>query len=87
MRNLIAGALIALASTAAAGPICTAEKGAAWLTEGEMRAKVVAAGTAIDVFKVTDGNCYEVYGRGRDGRRVEIYYDPVSGDVLKSSAR
>ena len=41
-------------------------------------------GYKINKFKVTKGNCYEIYGLDKDGRKVEIYHDPVSGKAVKS---
>ena len=43
-----------------------------------------AQGYQINKFKVTDGNCYEIYGFNKDGKKVEIYFDPVSGKAVKS---
>ena len=38
----------------------------------------------LKVFKITDGDCYELYGWNEEGKKVEIYYDPVTGDTLKT---
>lgn len=89
MRNLIGRlALAAAAATlfgtaASAGPECTAEAKSAWLSEAAMQEKIKAAGVTIEVFKTTKGNCYEIYGRNAEGKRVEIYYHPVTGAVVK----
>lgn len=76
-----------MASEANAGPTCTTKPLGEWLTEAEMKAKIGASGYAIDVFKRTKGNCYEIYGRTEDGRRVEVYYHPITGAVVKETAR
>ena len=34
---------------------------------------------------MTEGNCYEIYGFDKDGKKVEIYFDPVSGKPVKSN--
>lgn len=53
-----------------------------------MRSRIQAAGQyTIDVFKVTSGKCYEIYGRGTDGRRVEVYFSPITGEVISKAAR
>ena len=52
-----------------------------------MKAKIGASGYTIDVFKKTKGNCYEIYGRTEDGRRVEVYYHPITGAVVKETVR
>ncbi|MGI9452872.1 MAG: PepSY domain-containing protein [Geminicoccaceae bacterium] len=81
------GVFMITASAANAGPTCTTMPASQWLTEAEMKAKIGASGYAIDVFKKTKGNCYEIYGRTEDGRRVEVYYHPITGDVVKETAR
>lgn len=35
--------------------------------------------TAIE----TDDGCYEIEARDRDGRKVEVYLHPASGEVLR----
>lgn len=55
-----------------------------WLPEAEMRARIIALGYKIDVFKKTAGDCYEIYGRF-EGRRVEVYFHPVTGERVKAS--
>ena len=49
------------------------------------RPRVDNAGNKIDVFKVTKGGCYEIYGRDAAGKRIEIYFNPLSGDVMQHS--
>ncbi len=82
MRGLLAGIFFAISSTTAvAAPQCTSVAKEKWLTEAAMKAKVAALGYKYKVFKVTAGNCYEIYGQNRNGQRVEVYFDPVTGDV------
>jgi hypothetical protein len=33
---------------------------------------------------VTDGNCYEIYGKNKQGQKVEVYFNPVDGKVVKT---
>ena len=87
MRILIVIASLAMSSAALAGPECTTKPSSTWLTEAAMKEKVAASGHRIEVFKTTKGNCYEIYGRSPDGKRVEIYYNPVDGEVVRSSSR
>ena len=43
-----------------------------------------ATGMGYDVRKVArEDGCFEVYAIGKNGARVEIYMNPVTGDVLK----
>lgn len=72
---------------AAAGPRCTEASADRWIPPADMKAKIAGAAYKIDVFKTTDGNCYEIYGRDGQGRRVEVYFDPVTGAVVKETAR
>lgn len=65
-----------------AGPKCTDAPRSQWLPEETMKARIVEAGYAIDKFKVS-GPCYEIYGRDKAGRRVEIYFDPTDGRIVK----
>ncbi|KWR74999.1 PepSY domain-containing protein [Cupriavidus sp. IDO] len=54
-----------------------------WMTEADARAKIEAQGYTIKKFKV-DGNCYEIYGTTKEGKKAEIYYDTKTLDVVKS---
>jgi hypothetical protein len=81
---VIAVSLAALlaAPAAIAGPTCTDAPRSEWLSGQAMQTRITAAGYTIDQFKVS-GSCYEIYGKDRDGRKVEIYYDPTDGRVVK----
>jgi hypothetical protein len=83
MRSLLLGTLFAVSSTLAlaASPQCTIEARDKWLSEEAMKAKISALGYTYKVFKVTSGNCYEIYGQDKDGQRIEVYFDPISGDI------
>lgn len=83
----VLGVLMATASVANAGPTCTTKPSSHWLSEAKMKAQISASGYVIDVFKTTKGNCYEIYGRTEDGRRVEVYYHPITGAVVKETVR
>lgn len=87
MRKIIAGvvALAALAPFAAvAGPTCTTEAKDKWMTEDAMKAKVAEMGyQKIKTFKVS-GSCYEIYGYTKDNKKAEVYFNPVTGAVVKS---
>lgn len=71
------------ASSAWAGPTCTQEAKEKWMTEAAMQDKIKADGYVIDKFKVTKGNCYEIYGKDKNGKKVEIYFNPVDGSIVK----
>ncbi len=79
-------ALVALgsASLAWAGPNCTTESRDKWLDETAFQKKLKADGYAIAKFKVTKGNCYDIYGKDSSGKKVEIYFNPVDGKPVES---
>lgn len=82
MRALLLGIVFAGFSTAAlAGPTCTAAAKAEWMSEAAMKAKIAGLGYKYKVFKVTSGNCYEIYGQNKNGQRVEVYFHPVTGEI------
>ena len=41
----------------------------------------------IDKFKVTPGNCYEIYGKNPQQEKVEIYFNPVDAAVVKEEKK
>lgn len=74
---------VALASTyAAASADCPAYPKQEWMKEADARAKLVEAGYKIKTFKVS-GNCYEMYGHDKAGKKVEIYFDAKTMNPLK----
>jgi hypothetical protein len=54
-----------------------------WMSEADAKTKILTQGYTIDKFKV-DGNCYEIYGRNKEGKKVEIYYDAKTLESVKS---
>ena len=83
MRAAFAVLFCVVSSSAWASPHCTSEPADKWLTPDAMKAKVVAMGHHIDVFKTTKGNCYEVYGKDSAGKNIEIYFNPVTGEMVE----
>jgi hypothetical protein len=78
----ILAALTLLPGALLAAPQCTDAPRAQWMTQAAMKQKVLDQGYTIDVFKIS-GNCYEVYGKTREGKKVEIYFDPTDGRIVK----
>jgi hypothetical protein len=85
MRALTIFALIIAVNgpALAAEPKCTTEPKDKWISESDMKSKIAGLGYQVRVFKVTKGNCYEIYGRDKAGKRIEIYFNPVTGSVVK----
>ncbi|SNS30842.1 hypothetical protein SAMN06265795_102146 [Noviherbaspirillum humi] len=84
MRNvLLASLLIALSGSAFAAAKCAAHPKSEWMKQEDAKAKLEAEGYKIRKFKV-DGNCYEIYGHNKEGKKVEIYFDTKTLDVVKA---
>jgi len=83
MRKILL-TLVLASPLAWAGPECTTADKAQWQDQTKFQEALVAQGYKIKKFKVTKGNCYEIYGWNKDGKKVEIYHDPVSGKPVKS---
>lgn len=83
LRYALAGLALLLTSGAAlADANCPKAPKDQWLSEAEMRKKATDLGYKADVFKVS-GNCYEIYGKNKDGKDVEVYFNPVDGSIVK----
>lgn len=76
-------AATALPGAAWAKADCKAHPKPEWMSEAAAKAKIEGQGYTIDKFKIS-GNCYEIYGRNKDGKKVEIYFDAKTLDVVKS---
>jgi len=48
-----------------------------------MKAKIAELGYKYRIFKVTTGNCYEIYGQDKAGQRIEVYFHPITGNVVE----
>lgn len=81
-RILILLAASVFSSAVLAGPSCDVPK-EKWMKEADFKAKVEAEGYKIKTFKVTKDNCYEIYGFDKDGKKVEIYFNPETGAELE----
>lgn len=92
MKSRLIFPAIALAALAAAGivagaaqasPGCTAEPKDKWMSEEAMKKKVAEDGYKdIRTFKIS-GSCYEIYGRTADGKKAEVYFNPVTGAAVE----
>ncbi len=76
-------AVSAFSGSAQAAPACTTAPQAQWMPQEAMKARVAKLGYKVKTFKVS-GNCYEIYGWTRDGKKAEVYFNPVNGAVVKS---
>lgn len=84
MRILVPLALLIASGSTFAATQCTTADRSTWQDPEKFQAQLKEQGYKINKFKVTKGNCYEIYGVDKDGKKVEIYHDPVTGKVVKS---
>ena len=82
--KLIVAIAIAAATPALAlaSPSCTKEPQSKWMSEAAMKAEIDQMGYKVRTFEIT-GNCYEIYGKDKAGNRAEVYFNPVSGDIVQ----
>ena len=84
MKSLMLSAVAVLVSGAAlAGPACNVPK-EKWLPEAGVKKDLEAQGYQIKTFKVSKGQCYEIYGFDKAGQKVEVYFDPATGKPIES---
>ena len=82
MRLLIA--LLSFAPLAAmAGADCKVHPKEEWAPEATLKQALADEGYTIKKFKV-DGNCYEIYGKNKEGKKVEIYFDTKTLEIVKA---
>ena len=79
--SLVAGLLFS--ATAFAGANCPKHPKSEWISQADAKAKIEAQGYKIRKFKV-DGNCYEIYGTNKEGKKAEIYFDTKTLAVVKA---
>ena len=78
-----AALLLCMATAAVAGPTCNVPKDQ-WMKEADFKAKIEQQGYTIKTFKVSKGQCYEIYGFDKAGKKVEICFDPATAAVLET---
>jgi hypothetical protein len=54
------------------------------MPEAQFKKGLEDKGYQIKTFKVSKGECYEIYGFDKAGKKVEIYFDPVTAAVLET---
>lgn len=86
MKTLAALVLTASAAVfslgAYAAPVCTKAPQSQWMPQQQLKDRLVKEGYAIDRFLIS-GSCYEIYGKDKAGKSVEIYFDPTDGHIVK----
>jgi hypothetical protein len=83
MKTQLTAIVLALGATAVfAGPTCEVPQDK-WMKEADFKAMQEKQGYQIKTFKVSKGKCYEIYGLDKNGKKVEIYFDPATGAELE----
>lgn len=83
MRQIMLAAIsLCIAAPAFASDICAEHPKAEWMTKDAMTELATKAGYTVKGVKEEDG-CWEVKGT-KDGARVEAYFDPKTGELVKS---
>ncbi len=54
-----------------------------WMSKDAVKAKTAEQGYEVRRIKREDG-CYEAYAITKDGARVELYINPVTGVIVKT---
>ena len=62
---------------------CTDAPKSEWQNQEAFQQELKEQGYKINEFKVTEGNCYEIYGWNQEEQKVEIYFNPVDGSKVK----
>ncbi|MEH6452351.1 MAG: PepSY domain-containing protein [Psychromonas sp.] len=67
-----------------AGPTCTdGEDKSNWIPEQQFQKQLKDQGYTWKKFKESSHGCYEIYGYNKEGQKVEIYFHPVTGEIVK----
>jgi hypothetical protein len=85
MKMIISAAvLVALSGSALAesyGKPCTTEPRAKWMTLEAIEKNVKDHGYEVAKAKMKD-TCAEIYARDTDGKRIEFFIDPATGNPV-----
>lgn len=74
---------MAAAAPAMASEDCKPYPKDQWLQPEQIKAKAEELGYTVRSVGEDDG-CLEIKGTSKDGKRVEVYFDPVTAEVVKT---
>lgn len=83
MKSIVFALTVLLSLSSFAGPECTKEDKSKWQDQEKFQENLKSQGYKIKVFKVTKGNCYEIYGWDKNQKKIEIYFNPITGEKVK----
>lgn len=86
IQSFVLAATLLVSTNVFAKADCPKNPKEKWLSEEQMKAKITEMGYKIKVFKVS-GDCYEIYGWNKEGKKVEIYFNTADGSIVKSEIR
>ncbi len=82
-KLIILGLAIGWSGAAYAKKNCTDQPKEKWMKIEPFKEMKLKEGYTIRKFK-QPGTCYEIYGRDKNGKKIEIYFNPVDGSIVKS---
>ncbi len=86
MKALLLALTLFTSTQVFAGADCPKNPKEKWLTEEQMKAKITELGYKIKIFKVA-GECYEIYGWDKEGKKIEVYFNTADASIVKSVAK
>jgi hypothetical protein len=81
--RLIILLLALFASQVFASADCPSYPKEEWASEDTLKQALADEGYSVKKFKI-DGNCYEIYGRNKAGKKVELYFDMKTLAIVKA---
>jgi hypothetical protein len=85
---LLKASIVTLAATTVSGAAmahgfdnCTPEPKDKWKPQAEAEATATSAGYTVTKSRI-DGSCYEVYAKDKDGKKFELFYNPVTLELV-----
>lgn len=83
---LAALSFAAFAGASGASETCTQEPKSKWLSQEAIAAKLKEQGFVVSRTE-TKRSCYEVKAKDAQGKRVELYVDPVTARIVKQETK
>lgn len=83
MKKIFCLMLAVMPLSVMASANCPAYPKEEWAQEETLKKALEDEGYKIKKFKI-DGNCYEIYGRNKEGKKVEIYFDMKTLAIVKA---
>lgn len=65
---------------------CTKEPKSAWMSAKDVQAMYEKQGYNVRRIK-TEGSCYEIYTKDKDGKKVELLINPADGSMVREPGK